>query len=136
LLNAQFVKVACSGGALNLRNETALVKAIERKREATNMFERIRDLSEFGATEATAAGVAEQKTRRLAGRLAAAFASGELGLEPHQTGFGELDYYSCPVCKARMNVRGSAYGRREIDDPAMTHNPGCVLVELKNLLSA
>lgn len=78
--------------------------------------------------------VVEPKTRQLVQRARTAFASHELGLEPHQTGFGEPDYYLCPCCKSRMNVSGSAHGRRDIGDPAMTHRPDCVLAELRQML--
>jgi hypothetical protein len=33
-----------------------------------------------------------------------------------------------------MNVRGSAYSRRNIDDPGMTHTPDCLLIELKAMV--
>lgn len=96
------------------------------------MFERLRDSEEVEGV--TAVEVIEPKTRRLADRLVTAFATCEFGLEPHRTKFGEPDYYQCPCCKSRMNVRGSAYSRRNIDDPGMTHAPDCLLIELKAMV--
>lgn len=100
------------------------------------MFEDPRKVAAAACLDVTVIEVVEPKTRQLVQRLRSAFVSQELGLEPHQTGFGELDYYLCPCCKSRMNVRGSAYGRRDIDDPAMIHSPDCVLAELSRLVGA
>ena len=100
------------------------------------MFEDPKKVAEAAGADVAVILVVEPKTRQLVDRLRTAFASHALGLEPHLTGFGEPDYYECPCCKSRMNVRGSAYERRAIDDPAMTHNPDCVLAELSQLVGS
>lgn len=100
------------------------------------MFESTAHLAEPARESAQAILVAEPKSRALAECLRSAFTCLDLGLEPHRTGFGESDFYTCPGCASRMDVRGSAYIRRVIDDPEMTHNPGCVLLELKMLSDA
>jgi hypothetical protein len=96
------------------------------------MFEDPRKLGDEPAVQVVQ--VVEPRTLAIVECLHAAFGKQELGLEPHQTRLGETDYYTCPCCKARLNIRGSAYGKRDIDDPGMVHKPTCVLIELKTLV--